>query len=152
MTTTTRREIAIRAVRAQLRALGIDPVTATAYDVEAVISDMPAATLAGAFYRDASDNQWRLFLREFRAWQRREARRRGDDATMNATTLTATPAVRVSADPNDTVWRGADGSYYVGEFSGEEGQDMLERDFELTDDGAIWAWLWDAMGVSDDGQ
>ena len=109
MNAATRREIAMRAVRAQLRALGIDPATATAYDIEAVISDMPADTVAGAFYRDASDNQWRLFLREFRAWQRREARRRVDDAATATTTLvygirkdTSNYALLAVSGPNDT--------------------------------------------------
>lgn len=80
-TQTTRREIAVRATRAQMRALGIDPARAAEYDIEAVISDMPDNTMAGAFYRDASDNQWKLFLRDFRRWQRSSngTGTRGDD-------------------------------------------------------------------------
>lgn len=59
------RQDAIRATRGQLRFVGADPKTASAYDIEAALNEARPE-----FARNVSGNQFNLFMREFRRWQR----------------------------------------------------------------------------------
>ncbi len=72
------RAIALGAVRACMRARGISPETASVQDAERVLDDLYQTDkhlVAAQWYEratseQASDNQMRLFAREWRAWQR----------------------------------------------------------------------------------
>jgi len=59
------RQDAVRATRGQLRFIGIDPVTASAFDIESAANEVRPE-----FCQNVSDNQWKLFIREFKKWQR----------------------------------------------------------------------------------
>lgn len=59
------RQDAIRATRGQMRRAGGDPKTATAYEIEMVCDEVRQE-----FANNCSDNQWKLFIREFKKWQR----------------------------------------------------------------------------------
>lgn len=59
------RQDAISATRGQLRFVGADPITATEKDIEFAASDARPG-----FCNTASDNQWKLFIREFKKWQK----------------------------------------------------------------------------------
>lgn len=60
----TRRD-AIRATRGQMRFTGTDPKSASAFEIEAACSEVRPE-----FCKSASDNQWKLFICEFKKWQR----------------------------------------------------------------------------------
>lgn len=59
------RQDAISATRGQLRYCQCDPKTATNFDIENALN-----AVRPNFARNASDNQFELFMREFRNWQR----------------------------------------------------------------------------------
>jgi hypothetical protein len=59
------REDAIRATRGQIRFVGSDPITASEFDIE-----MACSEVRPEFANDASENQWKLFIREFKKWQK----------------------------------------------------------------------------------
>ncbi len=70
MNQTKQRQIAIRAARSQARLMGIDPASITGRAALAVLDDVARvdpALVASVWYLTASDNQARLFCRE---WQR----------------------------------------------------------------------------------
>ena len=56
---------AIRATRGQLRFVGVEPQTATPYEIEAACNEVRPE-----FAKHASDNQWKLFISEFKRWQK----------------------------------------------------------------------------------
>ena len=59
------RKYAIQATRGQLRFVCVDPITASEKDIEFAASEADPK-----FCEIASDNQWKLFIREFKKWQR----------------------------------------------------------------------------------
>lgn len=59
------RRYTISATRGQLRFVGVDPVTATVFDIESAANEVNPS-----FCQSASDSQWKLFIREFKKWQR----------------------------------------------------------------------------------
>lgn len=63
--TTQTRQDAISAVRGQLRHVGVDPTTATEFQIELALSEVRPE-----FQVNASDAQWKLFMQEFKKWQR----------------------------------------------------------------------------------
>jgi hypothetical protein len=70
MTLKERREIALSAARGQLRAHGIEPKAATIDEYEAALDELAwQGTIAGDWYLEASDNQWKMFKRDLRKWQ-----------------------------------------------------------------------------------
>lgn len=71
------RGYALSAARASLRDLGRNPVTETAQNALAVLDDMARQTPDLEFakwYKDASENQLKLFGRDWRRWQREHER------------------------------------------------------------------------------
>lgn len=59
------RQDAISATRGQLRHCQCDPKTATSFEIEGALN-----AVRPHFARNASDNQFKLFMSEFRKWQR----------------------------------------------------------------------------------
>jgi hypothetical protein len=73
-----RRGITVGAVRSHLRTLDKDPALASEVEVARALDGVARAnpgTVAEAFHLHASDNQYRLFIRDFRRWQRNQTRR-----------------------------------------------------------------------------
>jgi hypothetical protein len=73
------RAVTLGAVRSQMRRLGIDVIGASVDDAYTVLDDIcrqDRSTIAGDYYTMAlvSDNQMRLFARDWRRWQREHAR------------------------------------------------------------------------------
>lgn len=62
------RQQAIQATRGHMRVNGMNPIDATEKDIEFAVSDADVE-----FSKTASDNQWKLFVREFKKWQREQA-------------------------------------------------------------------------------
>ena len=61
------REYAISATRGQLRFCGVDPKTADKFQIESALNEA-----APNFAQIASDNQYKLFMQEFRKWQKQQ--------------------------------------------------------------------------------
>ena len=60
-----KRQHAIQATRGHMRVQGINPTTATAKDIEFAVSEADAE-----FSEEATDNQWKLFIAEFKKLQK----------------------------------------------------------------------------------
>jgi hypothetical protein len=74
MTQQEARHIAIGATRSYLRSMGYTTDEMTAQDALAAIDDIARSepgTIAGEWFINASDNQIKLYKREWRAWQKR---------------------------------------------------------------------------------
>jgi hypothetical protein len=72
------RAVTVGAVRSHLRTLVKDPALACGEDVARALDGVARAnpgTVAATFHLHASDNQYRLFMRDFRRWQRNQIRR-----------------------------------------------------------------------------
>ena len=62
------RRVALGAVRSQMRRVGINPKTASSDSAYAVMDDLARSEpnlIASIWYLDASDNQVKLFIREW---------------------------------------------------------------------------------------
>ncbi len=73
------RAVTVGAVRSHLRRLGKDPALACGEDVARALDGVARAnpgTVAATFHNHASDNQFGLFMRDFRRWQRNHNERR----------------------------------------------------------------------------
>ncbi len=73
------RAVTVGAVRSHLRRLGKDPALACGEDVARALDGVGRAnpgTVAATFHNHASDNQFGLFMRDFRRWQRNHNERR----------------------------------------------------------------------------
>ena len=71
------REIATSAARAYLRRQGIDPMTTGPESGLAALDDLlrlDEDTIAAQWYKDASENQFKLFKRGWRAWRKKRCR------------------------------------------------------------------------------
>lgn len=69
------REIALGAARSYLRRMGIDPATIEPDKALAALDDLyriDQEVLASIWYGSASDNQIKLFKREFSKWKERQ--------------------------------------------------------------------------------
>lgn len=60
-----KRQDAISATRGQLRFSGVNPISANEFDIESAANEVRPE-----FCKTVSDNQWKLFIREFKKWQR----------------------------------------------------------------------------------
>ena len=72
MTKQEQRTIAIAAARSYMREHGADPITATPAALCQTFGELSEAgpfTVAGAWWREASDAQWTAARREFAKWQ-----------------------------------------------------------------------------------
>lgn len=58
------RQNAISATRGQLRFCGVEPKTANKFQIELALNEA-----SPAFARNASDNQFKMFMRDFKRWQ-----------------------------------------------------------------------------------
>lgn len=63
-------ERAIAAARGQLRHSGVNPSTCSAGEAEAVLDDLGRIGIeAGIWFRNASDNQVKMFRKEWKKWR-----------------------------------------------------------------------------------
>jgi hypothetical protein len=72
MTQDEQRQLALGAVRSYLRGMRIDPMTVTAADAFVCLDELfhiEPDTLVSQWYWVSSDQQHRLFCREWRQWQ-----------------------------------------------------------------------------------
>ena len=73
MLKSTQREIAISTARSYLREQGIDPLTCESEDALIALDDLSrieSDKVGCQWYLSASDNQIKLFRREWRAWRK----------------------------------------------------------------------------------
>jgi len=71
------REIATSAARAYLRRQGIDPMTTGPESGLAALGDLlrlDESTIAAQWYINATENQFKLFEQEWRAWRKKRCR------------------------------------------------------------------------------
>ncbi len=74
MNQTEKRQTAIGATRSQMRSMGIDPKTETAADALTVLDDIARTEpnlVASEWYINASENQFKLFTKEWNQYLRR---------------------------------------------------------------------------------
>ena len=70
----TQRHIAIQAARSQLRSMGFTTDEMTSQSAQEALDDLSRSEpelVASEWYAEASNNQVKLFNREWKAWQRR---------------------------------------------------------------------------------
>lgn len=75
MTKTQQRKIAVLVTWSHIESKNLNPATADNPHIERALVDYTLQHKGGQaddFYRNCSDNQWRLFLREFKAKQKQE--------------------------------------------------------------------------------
>jgi len=69
----TQREIAMSAARSHLREQGIDPLTCDSEDALIALDDLSrldSGLVGSQWYLEATDNQVKLFRREWRKWRK----------------------------------------------------------------------------------
>jgi hypothetical protein len=79
MTQAEMRDIALGAIRSQARQMNIEPETMDADEALTVLDDIYRVDpdiIASVWYGEASDNQIKMFKREWRQWQQKWQRRK----------------------------------------------------------------------------